>query len=63
MADIAQGPLCQETLAHSLNDQDEDLGTGSRSGRSMIDSFTGCQAANTQELRCVTYRNGSLLIR
>lgn len=63
MADITQDPLCQETLAHSLKDQDEDLGTGSLSGRSVIDSFTGCQATNTQDLRYVTYRNGFLLIR
>lgn len=38
--DVEQGSLCQETLVHSVSDQDEDLGTGSRSGR-----LTASQAA------------------
>lgn len=46
--DIEQGPPHQETRVHSVKDRDEDLGTWPRSGRSVIDSFTGCQAANTQ---------------
>ena len=61
--DVEQGPLSQETRVHSVKDGGEDLGAWSSSGRPVIDGCTGCQAANTPELRCVTYRNGSLIIR